>query len=1035
MRTTCRRALALVVLMVGFSSLAAVAVPGFSDRNIAAGNLNPTDTIKVQEIRVTRSASETVTLSSITVQNLGTAGDGDIDKITVLDGGDELGSTTNIAGLATGITINLGGFNMTSTTHDLKIQVTVGTTVDDGATVNLRCKVHYVRNGASGSSAWISDLTGETIVEGGFDVIEDSSPDAGYLNPGDKEFASLSVFTDNDANSSAVSWTNVGANKVVEVENRGTADEVDIDDICVTISIAGVPYTTGYINWDPGSAMPFNFDQFELDADDNQVQDGAGDLPLFVADNAAMTVTVRIEAGATGDAVDKRTIRTETTVYVTEKGEGTAEESDYVQDSTSKTTQTIRDQGFERIEEESESLGSGTAATGDVVTQTVRVTDDDSNDDDVTARRVYIRNTGSAKGDEIEKIVVKAGTRTLLTLTGAELNDFITGKWHLLDDLTFVVDDDEDQVFKFYYTIATPIDGHTLRPAVRIEGRENGQDYPSDQVTYPDALALYEPGFEFVENMTPPEGGTACSSQRHLAQTIRAEDRDEDDDDVAIHPVVVKNLGTATGTDVTKVEVWRRDTEGGAAVKLGETTDLSGFRTGGARVDTTHDNIVADANGGREVFLDIYLTIAEPEAMTANRTIQLVTRVLHTENAKSYDKDATSNQWTLETNHRPVVTITFAVAAAAAAAAAKADFTYEDTIQFTGAATDADGDAISSWHWDFGDGATSDVQNPTHQYPNGGTFTVTLTVADERGVTGTATKTITVEGPPNVPPTVDFTWTPTAPASGQDVTFTATITDADQPAGTAHTYAWEFGDATTSTAASPVHAFAADQSYTVKLTVTDAGGGTGTAEHVVGVGNEIPVVTALTATPAAPTTGDTVTFTATATDEDEDDTIASFTFDFGDGSDDVVVDVAALSAKATGSKQTTHAYAAAGDYTVSVIATDSRGAESAAKTIEITVTGPTQVLVSAYPNPAKTQATFEYFLPDGSTDVVLRVYRLDGKLIYQATLNASATTYVWDLVDDDDEALANGLYFCVVTATDEDGKTIRSEVFRLLVTQ
>ncbi|MDD5219818.1 MAG: PKD domain-containing protein [Candidatus Bipolaricaulis sp.] len=1033
MRTTCRRALALVVLMVGFSSLAAVAVPGFSDRNIAAGNLNPTDTIKVQEIRVTRSVSETVTLSSITVQNLGTAGDGDIDKITVLDGGDELGSTTNIAGLATGVTINLGGFNMTSTTHDLKIQVTVGTAVDDGATVNLRCKVYYVRNGASGSSAWISDLTGETIVEGGFDVIEDSSPDAGYLNPSDKQIVQITVFTDNDANSSAVFWTNTGANKVLEVENRGTADDVDIDEICVTISIAGVPYTTGYKDWDPGSAMPFNYNDFIKDDPEDQIPD-AGALPLFVADNAGMTVTVRMKAGATGDAVDKRTIRTETTAYVTETGEGSVDESDYVQASTSKTTQTIRDQGFERIEEESESLGSGTAATGEVVTQTVRATDDDSNDDDVTAWRVYIRNTGSAKGDELEKIVVKAGTKTLLTLTGAELNDFITGKWYLLDDPTFVVDDDEDQVFKFYYTIATPTDGHTLRPAVRIEGRENAENYPSDQVTYPDVLALYEPGFEFVENMTPPEGGTACSSQRLLAQTIRAEDRDEDDDDVAIHPVVVRNLGTATGTDVTKIEVWRRDTEGGVAVKLGETTDLSGFRTGGARVETTHDNIVADADGGSEVFLDIYLTIAEPEAMTANRTIQLVTRVLHTENLNSYDKDATSNQWTLETNHRPVVTITFA-AAAAVAAAAKADFTYEDTIQFTGAATDSDGDAISSWHWDFGDGTTSDVQNPTHQYPNGGTFTVTLTVTDERGVTGTATKTITVEGPPNVPPTVDFTWTPTAPASAQNVTFTATITDSDQPAGTAYTYAWDFGDATTSTAASPVHAFAANQSYTVKLTVTDAGGGTGTAEHVVGVGNTIPVVTALTATPTAPTTGDAVTFTATATDEDDEDTIASFTFDFGDGSDDAVVNVAALSAKASGSKQTTHTYAAAGDYTVSVIATDSRGAESAAKTIEITVTGPTQVIVSAYPNPASSQATFEYFLPDGATDVVLRVYRLDGKLIYEATLNASATTYVWDLTDDDDEALANGLYFCVVTATDEDGKTIRSEVFRLLVTQ
>ncbi|MDD5265051.1 MAG: PKD domain-containing protein, partial [Candidatus Bipolaricaulis sp.] len=483
-----------------------------------------------------------------------------------------------------------------------------------------------------------------------------------------------------------------------------------------------------------------------------------------------------------------------------------------------------------------------------------------------------------------------------------------------------------------------------------------------------------------------------------------------------------KNIGTATSGDVKKVEVWRRNSLTATAVKLGETTDLSGFRTGGARVELTHDNVVTDAAGGAEAYFDIYLTIAEPEAMTAARTIQLETRVLHTENLRSFDKMVVSNQWTLETNHRPVATITVAVAATASALA-KADFTYEQTIQFTGAATDSDGDVISAWHWDFGDGNTSDIQNPTHQYPTGGTFTVTLTVTDARGVTGTATKTITVEGPPNVAPTVDFTWTPTSPASGATVTFTATVTDPDQPTGTAFTYAWNFGDATTSTAASPTHVFAANQLYTVTLTVTDAQSGTGTAAHTVAVGNEAPVVSTLTASPTAPATGDTVTFTAAATDADDEDTVAFFTWDFDDGT------------VQTGPAVATHVYAASGPYQVSVTATDSRGAESAARTLDIAVTGPEQVIVTAYPNPASAQATFDYFMPDGATDPILRVYRLDGKLVFETELAEGASTYTWDLTNDDGEGVANGLYFCVVTATDEDGKTIRSEIFRLLVSQ
>ncbi|MEW5826378.1 MAG: PKD domain-containing protein, partial [Candidatus Bipolaricaulota bacterium] len=873
MSTTCRRILALVGLAVGFASLAAAALPGFSDRNIAAGNLNPTDTIKVQEIRVTRGASETVTLASITVQNLGTAGDGDIDKITVMDGGDELGTTTNIAGLSTGVTINLGGFAMTGTTHDLKIFVTVGTAVNGGETVNLRCRIHYVRNGESGTSAWISDLTGEILRKGGFDALEDSSPDAAYLNPLDEQIVQIAVFTDDDANGSAVAWTQaVGTDVIVEVENLGTALPADIDEVNVTITVAGNEYTSGWRNWAPASPMGFQYGWFLRDDNgDGDALDGGTEgqaLPATVADNAGATVTTLFRIDDADSVTDGRTIRTRTTVFVTETGEGADGEAvDYEQSVDSETTQTIRKQGFERIEEESETLSSGTAATGDVVVQTVRAYDDDSNANGVNTRRVYIRNMGSADGDEIEKIEVKAGATTLVTLTGNELDDFKTGDWHDLDPagLAFVVDDDEDQDFKIYYTIGVPVDGHTLKPAFRIEGREpaGGVAYPSDQVTYPDALGLYEPGFEFVENQTPPEGGVAYSGQRLLAQTIRLEDRDQDADNVTIHPVVVKNLGTASGNpDVTKIEIWRRDTLDGTALKLGETTDLTGFRTGGARVEMTHDNVVTDRAGGAETYLDVYLTIAEPEDMVANRTIQLETRVLHTEKESSFDKLALSNQWTLETNHRPVPTIGVA-AVAPASATPKADFTYEQTIQFTGAATDADGDAITSWRWDFGDGATSTQQSPTHRYPNGGTFTVTLTVTDARGVTGTATKTITVQGPPNVVPTATFTWTPEAPAENQTVTFTSTVTDSDQPAGTPHTYDWDFGDGTAKSALpNPTHQFAEKKTYTVKLTVTDAQNATVTVEHTVSVGNTPPVVGNLAATPAAPSTGEDVQFTA-----------------------------------------------------------------------------------------------------------------------------------------------------------------------------
>ncbi len=47
---------------------------------------------------------------------------------------------------------------------------------------------------------------------------------------------------------------------------------------------------------------------------------------------------------------------------------------------------------------------------------------------------------------------------------------------------------------------------------------------------------------------------------------------------------------------------------------------------------------------------------------------------------------------------------------------------------------------IAEWYWNFGDGNTSTLQNPTHTYENLGHYTVSLTVTDENGLYDTETK-------------------------------------------------------------------------------------------------------------------------------------------------------------------------------------------------------------------------------------------------------------------------------------------------------
>lgn len=68
-----------------------------------------------------------------------------------------------------------------------------------------------------------------------------------------------------------------------------------------------------------------------------------------------------------------------------------------------------------------------------------------------------------------------------------------------------------------------------------------------------------------------------------------------------------------------------------------------------------------------------------------------------------------------------------------------ADFTsntsgdFQDTYSFTDASTGG-----SSWTWDFGDGGSSGLQNPTYQYAGAGVYTVILTVSNAAGCSDTA---------------------------------------------------------------------------------------------------------------------------------------------------------------------------------------------------------------------------------------------------------------------------------------------------------
>jgi len=139
------------------------------------------------------------------------------------------------------------------------------------------------------------------------------------------------------------------------------------------------------------------------------------------------------------------------------------------------------------------------------------------------------------------------------------------------------------------------------------------------------------------------------------------------------------------------------------------------------------------------------------------------------------------------------------------------------TVQFTDLST---GD-VKSWHWDFGDGQTSEGQLTANTFEKPQDYVVTLTVTGAAGKS-TAQKVIRVTSIAR--PVAQFDFKEAA---------TLTVQFTDLSTGDIQSYLWDFGDGHTSDIRSPVHTFAKADNYTVTLTVKDAAGGTDTVQKVV----------------------------------------------------------------------------------------------------------------------------------------------------------------------------------------------------------
>ncbi|MCD6067941.1 MAG: domain containing protein [Bacteroidetes bacterium] len=216
-------------------------------------------------------------------------------------------------------------------------------------------------------------------------------------------------------------------------------------------------------------------------------------------------------------------------------------------------------------------------------------------------------------------------------------------------------------------------------------------------------------------------------------------------------------------------------------------------------------------------------------------------------------------------------------------------------VQFTSSLT------VPHYRWDFGDGITSILQNPSHVYMNPGSYTVKLHVTGPSGFSDSLIRTnyITVLGDP----VANFqVMNPSVCENSAVVGFTNTSQNSTM-------YIWDFGDGTISTQANPTHLYSNNGNYTVQLI----------AKNSLGC-NDIKVLNNAVHVIPQPD----IDFVASSTSLCLPQSQTTFTnltsgctwqkWDFGDGSTSLLANPS-------------HSYTMAGSYHVTLIARNANGCE------------------------------------------------------------------------------------------------------------
>jgi parallel beta-helix repeat protein len=193
------------------------------------------------------------------------------------------------------------------------------------------------------------------------------------------------------------------------------------------------------------------------------------------------------------------------------------------------------------------------------------------------------------------------------------------------------------------------------------------------------------------------------------------------------------------------------------------------------------------------------------------------------------------------------------------------------TVKFTGSASG--GTPPYTYRWDFGDGQSSTIQNPSHTYSTAGDYTATLTVTDNVSATAKASVNISA-GNPALNATI------TANPKSGDAPLTVEFKGSASGGKAPYTYGWDFGDGQSSAAQEETHTYSTAGTFTVTFTVTDSVPATATATEKIDVSVTPSLHANINASPTSGKAPQTVRFSGSASGGKPPYT---YSWDFGDG--------------------------------------------------------------------------------------------------------------------------------------------------------